>query len=412
MKRLAFVLPRFGVGFMGGAESLCGELAQELAKSGYEVEILTTCARDNRTWDNELPSGLDRVFDIAVRRFPVSTRDLETWVPLQIALSQGRQLSLEEQFSWMQHSVISHELFSWISKYGQEYDALIFAPYLFGTTFWGSQIHPDRSILLPCLHDEAYAYVDIIAEMFRSVRGCIFNAAAEQRLCRRLYGDIRGGVVGMGFEPEPSQLPEARLHDRPYVLYVGRKETGKNVHLLVDLFRWYLASDPSSELDLLIVGGGDFGDLHRNTCGRVVDMPRVSEVDKQRLMRDAVALVQPSVNESFSIVLMEAWRVGTPVIVNGNCAVTREHVEVSGGGLYFENEMDFFGVVDRLANDSVLNRALAVKGWNYVQSEYRWKAVVSRFESILSRLLSQSLSEPPAPSSQVSYPCSTESPNG
>lgn len=387
MKKLAFVLPRFGAGFMGGAESLCGELARELIRAGYCVEIFTTCARDNRTWENELPGGVDTVFDIPVRRFAVSDRDLETWVPLQIALSQGRQLSVDEQFSWMQHSVVSHELFGWIFKYGKQYDALIFAPYLFGTTFWGSQIYPDRSILLPCLHDEAYAYVDIIAEMFRTVRGCLFNATAEQRLCRRLYGDIRGGVVGMGFDLEIPRLPNSRIHDRPYLLYVGRKETGKNVHLLVDLFRWYLAAEPSSELDLLIVGGGDFSDLHRETCARVIDMPRVSEVDKQRLMRDAVALVQPSVNESFSIVLMEAWRVGTPVIVNGHCAVTREHVEVSGGGLYFEDEKDFFGVVQRLVHDSDLNSELASEGWKYVQRDYRWEVVVDRFESTLSQLL-------------------------
>jgi len=54
-RRYAFVVPRFGEGIAGGAETLVGALARHLAQRGDRVEVFTTCARDNRTWENEFP---------------------------------------------------------------------------------------------------------------------------------------------------------------------------------------------------------------------------------------------------------------------------------------------------------------------------------------------------------------------
>jgi glycosyltransferase involved in cell wall biosynthesis len=388
MKKLAFVVPRFGDGFMGGAESLCGALAEKLAARGDKVEILTTCAKDNRTWENAYPAGVEQWRGLTVRRFPVDDRCLDQWVPLQIQISQGKAISVSDQLVWMEHSVVSSELFSWIVHNSNQYDSLVFAPYLFGTTYWGSLIHPSKSILIPCLHDESYAYLEILAHMFRTVRGCIFNAKGEADLCHRLYGKIEGGVVGMGFDVESNLiLSDERAYPRPYLLYLGRKETGKNAHLLIDLFLWYRKQAGAADIDLIIVGGGDYADLHRPVHSSIVDMPHVSEERKQHLLRDAVALVQPSVNESFSIVLMEAWRMGTPVLVHGSCAVTRDHVEASKGGLYFADEIDFYAAINELVNNKTLAKSLAASGREYVSSFFSWDAVLQRFDDVYGDLL-------------------------
>lgn len=379
MRNLAFVIPRFGSGHMGGAESLCGELAARCAALGDTVEILTTCAQDNRTWENVYPSGNEQWRNVTVRRFPVSERNLDVWVPLQIMISQHRPLSIDDQLEWMRHSVVSLELFAWIQRHGVGYDALIFAPYLFGTTYWGAQIYPERSILLPCLHDEAYAYLEIMVNLFSKVRGCIFNAAAEQRLCHRLYGRIPGGVVGMGFPELSFPLRPQRIHEKPYILYLGRKETGKNVHLLIDLFLWYIQASGNPDLDLLIVGGGDYNDLHRPHNPRIRDIAHVTEQEKNELCRDALVLAQPSTNESFSIVMMEAWRVGTPSLVHGACAVTREHVETSKGGLFFLDEIDFYAAIEALLKSPDLGVKLGERGRVYVYEAYNWDAVMTRF---------------------------------
>ncbi len=380
--KYGFVIPRHG-SHVGGAETLVANLARKLAARGDNVDILTTCAREHRTWENFYPPG--EVWDEGVRveRFLVDARNLDLWVPLQIQVSEGIRLSEDDQWTWMIHSVNSKSLYEFIYKQAALYDALFFAPYLFGTTFFGSLIAPERSYLIPCLHDEHYAYVDIIQSMFRQVHGCLFNAKAEAALARRLYGTVTGGEVGMGFDP-PSDSEVLNLQPYfkeafPYVLYVGRKEKGKNVHLLIDYF--IALKDQGlipADLRLVVLGGGSFTDLERPVAldsEDIIDLAHLSEEDKRRVIRHAVCLCQPSTNESFSIVLMEAWLLGTPVVVNSACDVTREHVVESSGGLYFSSKEDLGGVLSELCH-SELRSKLGQAGREYVLRKYNWQAVL------------------------------------
>lgn len=395
--KYAFVVPRFGRGVAGGAETLVGELARRLAARGDVIDVLTTCAKDNRTWNNELPEGQSDEDDVCVRRFPVRERNLDLWIPLQIRLSEGLSLTLDEEMTWMEHSVNSDGLYAFLATHAPEYAAVFYAPYLFGTTFWGSLIHPENSILIPCLHDESYAYTKVVQTMFRTVKGCLFNALPEAKLCWDLYGDIAGGEVGMGFDlPQSGEEGIYFKEDFPYLLYLGRKETGKNAHLLVDYFiKAKDASTISGAMKLVIAGGGSFSDLHRPDAlerSDIIDLGHVSESDKQKLLRGALSLVQPSTNESFSIVIMESWLLEVPVLVHARCAVTRDHVEASSGGLYFGDLEDFTGVVNRLHSDSTLRDAMGRAGKEYVTKKYSWNAVLDRFDSVVKATLADSRS--------------------
>jgi glycosyltransferase involved in cell wall biosynthesis len=303
-------------------------------------------------------------------------------------------LPVRDQLRWMEESVNSSALYRHLSARAAHYDALFFAPYLFGTTFWGSLIAPERSCLIPCLHNEAYAYLDIVGSMFRQVRGCLFNARAEEDLARSLYGNLCGGEVGMGFEPIPpaeiSRLAPYFSDGAPYILYIGRKETGKDVQTLIDYF---VAAKEGGVLPpnikLVIAGGGSFDDLHRphvKTRSDVVDVQHVNEEDKRRLIRYSRFLCQPSVNESFSIVLMEAWLLGVPVLVNGKCLVTREHVIESGGGLYFSSPEDFGGAARELLTSPELCATMGVAGKRYVGNRYSWSRVLARFDDVMGKI--------------------------
>ena len=147
--KLCFVLPRIGKSIAGGAEGLCRELGQHLITKGYQVTFFATCAEDNRTWENKLPEGRVIENDLVIERFPVDKRNNDIWVPLQIALHQGRKLSLEEEILWLENSVNSKKLYQAIESRKNEFDYFIFAPYLFGTSICGPQIVPEKSLLLP-----------------------------------------------------------------------------------------------------------------------------------------------------------------------------------------------------------------------------------------------------------------------
>lgn len=389
--RFGFVTPRFGKNVVGGAEALVRELATRLARRGDDVHILTTTAKDNRTWANELPAGESIEDGMVVRRFLVDERNLEKWIPTQIAISEGMEVSIDDQMEWLANSVNSRALYSFIAANSARFDALFFAPYLFGTTFWGSQIAPERSLLIPCLHDEHYAYQGAIRAMFATVRGCLWNAYPERVLCTQLYGEIPGGVVGMGFEAHAHGYVESLeplFEDQtPYIVYMGRKETGKNVQHLIDLFIAAKEMHPAlSKLKLVIAGGGSFTDLHRPealTRGDIVDIEQLSERDKHRLIKHALYLVQPSRNESFSIVLMEAWLLGTPVLVDSQCAVTKYQVDQSGGGLYFSSAEDLAGVLHEALQDPELLKTLSAAGARFVAKELSWEAVLRRFDEAI-----------------------------
>lgn len=399
-----FVVPRYFEGIAGGAETLMGGLARVLSARGDQVEIVTTCARDNRTWANELPAGEVSVDGIKVTRFPVDSRNLDAWIPIQIAISEGKPVTASDQLTWMSESVSSQALYSYLVRNSDRFDLSFFGPYLFGTTFWGSMLNPGKSVLIPCLHDESYAYLDVVASMFRQVRGCLFNAAPEMHLARSLYGEIPGDVVGMGFEPPSKEYVEGLepffTDGAPYILYLGRKETGKNVQVLIDYF--CTAKDEGGipqDVKLVILGGGSFDDLHRASAlsrGDIIDLPHVGEREKQRLLRHALYLCQPSTNESFSIVIMEAWMVGTPVVVHGKCPVTRHHVVESRGGLYFSSSGDLGAVTSFYLERPQVRQAHVEAGRRYVEVEYCWDAVISRFERTVAKLLGAKLEVVPA----------------
>lgn len=391
----AFVVPRFGPQIGGGAESLVRQLAIKLAQRGDFVHVFTTCALDNRTWKNELPTGIEQDHKVVVHRFEVDQSDHDIWVPLQIGISHGMRLKIDAQLDWMEHSVNSKKLYTHIAQVADEYRAIFFAPYLFGTTFWGSLVRPDKSILIPCLHDESYAYQDVIATMFKKVRGALFNTQAEKLLAEKIYGPIKGAEVGMGFECANFDLTAetnpSKLNQNSYLLYLGRKETGKSGDLLIDNFLEAKEKFPQlADLKLVFCGSGSFNDLCRPEAidhPDILDLAYVSESQKQLLIKDALALCQPSTNESFSIVLMEAWQQTTPVIVNKNCAVTYQHVIDSGGGLYFESAFDLGMVLCELMQNSELRQNLGNAGLEYVKQKYNWQAVLERFDAAVEGVL-------------------------
>jgi len=393
--RIAVVLPRYGKSLGGGAETLVKSLVEEALsrkKVCESVEIWTTCALDHRTWDNELPEGKSVEDGIEVHRFPVDDRDLEVFLQGEFSIRDGIRMSLDQQLNWIANSVNSSGLYQQIAENHHRIDFILFAPYLFATSFWGSQICPEKSVVFPCLHDEGYAYQPIFKAMLGRVAGLIFNTDAERELAQSIYCynelNARSEVVGMGFrsiEP-PSGLKEMPAEiSGDYILYSGRKEQGKNLDLLIEYFERLRGSDQRAHgLKLVMIGAGEINFLEK-LPENVFDLGFVSEELKTSLFSKALFLCQPSLNESFSIVMMESWLQGCPVVVHGECAVTRDNVIRSSGGLFFTNFQEFAAVSLKLASEPVTRKCLGENGKQYVQRVYDWDAVLGRFADALNK---------------------------
>ena len=161
--KIAFIVQRYGTEILGGSEYHCRLIAERLAPK-HQVEVLTTCAQDYITWENEYAEGTDRVRGVTVRRFGTAqTRDIEAfnryseWIFNNPHTRQDEMEWLKQQGPWCP------ALQEYLERNAQSYDVLIFFTYLYAPTVLGMKIAPHKSILVPTAHDEpAIRLVDAV----------------------------------------------------------------------------------------------------------------------------------------------------------------------------------------------------------------------------------------------------------
>jgi glycosyltransferase involved in cell wall biosynthesis len=398
--RIALVCPWYG-NQTGGAEVFCRGLAHALVALGHDVTVLTTCCRDPfHDWSvNHLPAGEQRDEKVRVLRFPVSVTDRSAFAHFYRQIDSGIDLPPEQEEQWMANSINSEALCRFIAAHRHEY-YFFFLPYLYGTTFFGVRAAgPQRAFLIPCLHNEPFAYLSIMQEMFRRARGCLFLSPPERDFASALYpihekhnlllgGGVSGDCIG-----DAARFRERYHIAEPFALCVGRKVPGKGTDLLVryyEAYRRYHAEDP---LRLVLIGRGDV-EIPEGLRPWVIE----PELEDGRHVFDAMAacelLIQPSFFESFSLVLMEAWLNRRPALVNGECEVTLYHVLESNGGLYFTNVGEFVEAIHLLRTRPLMAAGLAAAGERYVRANYLWYDTAMRFHHYVEQLRAEESAGP------------------
>lgn len=396
MMKIAFVTPWYGK-IPGGMEALTRQTAERLAARGWPVEVLTTCIRDFfADWEKNVHlAGVTEENGVVVRRFPVEGRDGGVFAELNQKLMVGERLTAAQEQTFLNEMFRAPALFAYMSEQQADY-LFLPIPYMFPTTFLGGQIAPERTAIIPCLHDEAYARMGVFKEVIPQVNSLIFLSEAEGKLSEQLYGaphDQCRQVIGMGVESDFTADAERfrqkyGLTESRFLLYAGRKIAGKNLPLLVDYWRRYVGERPGCTHKLVLIGPGEFA-LPDDLQDVVVDLGFVPLQDKYDAYAAAVATCQPSVHESFSIVLMESWVAGRPVLVHGRCAVTKEHCLKSDGGLYFNQYPEFAGTVDYLFTREKVGRQMGENGRRYVLANFQWETVLQKYERVIRRMLAQ-----------------------
>ena len=388
-KNIAFISPRFSEqGTVGGAETLLKKLAEHAAAAGRKVTFLTTCAESHFTWENKIPPGQRRIGNLDVHYFPVDKRDTAAFAQIQQAICSGGHFTPADEETWARNSVNSEALYQHLREHGADYDRIVMGPYLFGLIIAASRIHPDKTILVPCLHDEAFAYLGLMKKMFAAVRGFMFNAEPEQDFARRIFDipDSKCFVVGMGIDPfqaDPKSFAARRGLTSPYLMYSGRREGGKGTPLLceyVNAFRERTGKD----IKLVFTGSGPI-EAPSELVPHILDLGFVSEQEKHDAMAGALAFVHPSTLESFGIVLLESFLAGTPALVHAGSEVLRWQCRKSGGGLWFRHYPDFEEELSLLLSNEDLRKRMGAAGREYVQKEYSWESVEKRLFDALDR---------------------------
>jgi glycosyltransferase involved in cell wall biosynthesis len=380
--KLAVVTPRYGREVAGGAETAARLLATRLAtRPGFTVTALTTCALDATTWDDDYPSGATELDGVQVHRFPVKGRraaDFDAFTDLVVR--RGRRVTEGEQREWIdKQGPVAPALIEAIAHC--DADAIAFHPFLYHPTVAGVPRVGHRAVLHPAAHDEPMLRLPLYQSVFGGAAGLAYWSEPERHLVERRFAVASkpAVVVGLGVDAGEGSAAEARrvldLDDRPYLLCLGRVDDGKGARLLAECFAHY--KDRRRGPLQLVFAGPVINEPPAHPD--IVTVGAVTDAVKWGLFRGAWALVSPSAFESFSIVLMEAWSVGTPALVNSRCAVTLDHARRSGGALAFANYAELEVELDRLTGSAALRAALGRAGQAYVDRHHTWKDVIDRY---------------------------------
>ena len=385
---IALVPPRYGPDVVGGAEDVLAETAHALAALGWSVEVLTTCARDHFTWANEYPAGTTTDGAVTVRRFPT-----ETDTPgvhrrvLGERLLAGERLSLPEQQLWINDSLRVSGLWHHVLDHGEEYRAIILAPYMFWTTFAVGQIRPERTILMPCLHDEPPAYLDIYQPLVSGARGLWFLSEPEAELAARIFRlpprhEVIGSAIALPERYDPAGFRARHGLDGPFVYFTGRREWGKGWLDLLEAFA-RLRRTRSSDLRLVTSGVGPVEVPPDLPPGSVLDLGFISDAERNDAMAAADAYVQPSAMESFSRTVLEAWGAGTPVIANEASEVVSWHIARTGAGVTYRSRRELVEALALVGADSAAFGSIATGARAYVVEHYDPATIHDRVDRML-----------------------------
>lgn len=385
--KLAIVVQRYGAEINGGAELHARYIAEHLARHA-SVEVLTTCAREYVTWANELPAGTETINRVTVRRFPVSHPRDPGRFGAQSARVFDTTHSLADELKWLdREGPTSPALIRHIEAHEGDFDYFIFFSYRYYHAWHGARAVPGKAILVPTAERDPAIGLALFPPIFRMVRAIMFNSHEERALIEHVSGRTGPGViVGVGSaipqRTQPNRFRRAFQVRRPFALYIGRIDENKGCRELFSYFERYAAMHRRG-LDLLLVGRNV---LPIPSHPRIRHLGFLSDEDKFDALAAADVLIMPSQYESLSMVALEAWALGRPVLANGRCDVLRGQCIRSNAGLYYENFEEFSEALYMLEATGPVGGRLGQNGRAFFQRHYAWPVIERKYLDMFDRL--------------------------
>jgi glycosyltransferase involved in cell wall biosynthesis len=415
--KLAFVIQRYGTEILGGSEYHCRLIAERLAQR-HQVEVLTTCARDYITWKNEYTEGTDRVRGVTVRRFAnARTRDIESFNRYSDWIFHNEH-GADDELEWLrQQGPWCPALLEYLQQNHGGYDAIIYFTYLYAPTVLGLQVAPSRAILVPTAHDEPAIHLSIYRDVFSLPAAIAYNTDAERRFLTTHFSirAVAEETVGCGVDlpqhhayPRPAEAaapdedgqaagehPRHRSHlsargatfrrrhrlHKPFALYGGRIDKGKGCEELIEYFSTYVKEGGDASLVLM---GVKLMPLPEEPYINFAGL--LSETERAQALEAATVVVVPSPYESLSLLALEAFAVGTPVLANARSEVLVDHCLKSNAGLFYADRHEFAECLSTLVADERLRAGLGRNGRDYVRHNYRWDVILAKYERMMAKV--------------------------
>jgi len=406
MEKVCFVINQYGEEICGGGEYHCKMLAERLVPD-FGVDVLTTKICDAVTLEQGFTQACETINGVRVLRFDCVAYDARLQRRAKWARKFRRGLFrlgllryIADVFPvWhlglkREHAALLTDgfgapgLLAYLQENQTDYKAIIFVSHYYPYSKLGFRAAPEKSIFIPTAHNVSHLFWSVQTHVFTGVRHIAFNTEEERSLARRVFGRrmAPSSIVGVGVETEmgeamPSDAEMRKKFGLPdrYVHYFGRIAKGK----MGKLIPWFIDYKRKHPGDLKLVLTGKLF-MPKVEHPDIVYTGFVSGDEKIWLIKNSLLAINPSKNESLSLLLLEAMSLGKTVLVNGRSEVMKAHCIKSGFAAdYYLSRRDFQRKLHRRVSDGGLLQKDNAKARDYVNAHYSWDAIMGKLRGII-----------------------------
>lgn len=387
-RKIAIIVQRYGLEINGGAEYHARLIAEKLSKY-FAIEVFTTTAYDYVTWDHHYEKSQETLNGILVNRFRVKKpRDPQIFGQVQNIVFYEEHSFADEKLWLEEEGPLVPDLIQNLQEREKEFAYFIFFSYRYYHSYHGVKRFAHKAILVPTAEHDPAIYLNLFKEFFGLPAAIVYNSWEEKELINRISDNsaVYGDVVGIGSEV-PVQFDSEDICRKmgiveKYAVYIGRLDENKGVP---ELLRFYLRmlAEEKIELNLLLIGKSLI-QIPRNPHIRHLGF--LNNKEKFDLLKGAEFLIIPSQFESLSMVTLEAWAIGKPVLANGRTEVLRGQCQRSNAGLWYSNYDEFKEAFLVLQKNNGLRELMGENGKKYFNTHYAWDKIEDKYLKIIAHL--------------------------
>lgn len=376
--------------------------SERLVERGHSVTVLTFDCATQRDFASVTGAGLppDELVN-GVRVIRVS--------PAARAFHDAHQWWLRRRGGWRTSIwLFGEELWPLHQPHGVrivaplarlEADVVTAVNWGFGSAYWVCRPRSLRRtprVAIPVLHiAQSWAQNPMYPRMLRDCDAAIVCTEAERDFLEargaRAVAVAGAGVDPARFERRDGACIRARygIGDRPVVAFVGRQDTPKGAPALIEAMRSVWQCAPHTVL--LMAGQSAHRDatvtrmlaeLAPEDRARVVVIDDFADAEAPSIFDACDVLALPSAEESFGMVMIEAWVCGKPVVA-ADIAPTRCIVEPGVDGLLARpyDVADLATRILELLSDPAKRKAFGARGRTKALERYTWERVTDVWEA-------------------------------
>jgi len=360
----------------GGADERSFQMNYRLGLSGVKIDLLTTKWHLDEEWVSKLNGGDNYFVDAFFFRylFPYGAR------------------------KWLNENISNYDLihisknWSVLSQLAARAARKHKIPYVFSAMGFVS-IH-NRSRLLKLFYKRFFTI-----PMITDAKACISVTNEEKvdllntgALSEKIY-IIPNGVIPGNFLIKDNEgfRNKYNLNGRKIILFIGRMDPIKGVHLIIDAFNKKRAMH--DEWCLVLVGTHTLYQkkmkqkvLSLDLSKDVIFLDPIFGDEKSIAYNAAEFIVVPSVKDAMTIIAPEAACCSKPVLFTS----TTDFSELSqcGGGVEVEPTISGLeGGLDVLMHSDFDLNGMGKKGHDYVIKNFNWEKIISKYKELFENIL-------------------------